>query len=335
MTYDAAMRWSLHIFWLIGCVTIGGTAPAQSSYELTDEGFVELLAPEAGTPAAELAEVRRLIAQDKPGKALKQLKRWIKKHRYHPLMVEALLLQGDAKAARGDYYKSLADYEQLIELYPASEQFNTAIRREYEIAVMYATGFKRKFWGMRILPAGGEAEELFIRIQERVPGSALGEKASIALADYYYAEPAMALAAEAYDLFLLNYPQSELRQWALLRLIQSSLARFKGPEFDATGLIDAGERLRQYQSEFPAGADRIGADALLVRIDESLARRDFATAAWYDRTGEDIAAALLYRRLLQQYPVTTAARDALRRLRELDQPITEPTRHDAAAENAS
>ena len=292
-------------------------SPAQPSYELTEDGFVPLATAEPGTPEGQLAEARRLIAIDQPKDALKILDDWLDDHEGHPLEVEAMLMRGDAKAARGDYYKSLFDYEKVVSYFPASEQFWTALEREYEIGVLYTSGFKRKLWGIRWLPAEGEGAELLIRIQERAPGSPLGEKASIALADHYYKDSQMELAADAYDLFLINYPDSELRQWALLRLIQASLARFKGPQFDATGLIDAGERLRQYRDEYPAGADRIGAEGLLIRIRESLARRDFATASWYDRTGQDVSAVLLYRRTIEDFPDTAAARDAIERLEVL------------------
>jgi outer membrane protein assembly factor BamD (BamD/ComL family) len=308
----------LRLVMMIGLVALlVNTSPAQPSYELTDEGFVPLAVPEPGTPAAELAEARRLIAQDQPKDAVRLLDQWLEDHPAHPLEVEARLMRGDAKAAQGSYYEALFDYEQVISFFPASEQFWTALEREYEIGVLYTSGFKRKLWGIRWLPAEGEGAELLIRIQERAPGSALGEKASIALADHYFDAGEMKLAAEAYDLFLLNYPDSELKPWALLRLIHSSLARFKGPEFDATGLIDAGERLRQYRDEFPAAADRVGAEGLLVRIRESLATRDLTTASWYDRTKQDVSAVLLYRRLIQEYPDTAAAREAIERLEDL------------------
>ncbi|MBB6428803.1 outer membrane protein assembly factor BamD [Algisphaera agarilytica] len=299
-------------------------ALGQTSYELTDGGFAEVAVPEPGTPAAELAAARKLIAQDEPKKALKALEAWIEDYPNDPLAVEAYLLRGDAKAANGDFYKALFDYEEVITYYPASEQFWTAIEREYEIGVLFTTGFKRKLWGVRWLPADGEGAELLIRVQERAPGSPIGEQASIALADHYFNSSQMILATEAYDLFLINYPESELRQWALLRLIQASLARFKGPEFDGTGLIDAGERLRQYRDEYPAAAERVGVDALLVRIRESLARRDYASANWYDRTGENVSAALLYRRLIQEYSDTTAARDAVARLEAMGEPPVLP-----------
>lgn len=305
-------------------LTLAPPLVAQTSYELTDDGFTPLAIPEPGSPAAELAAARKRIAQNQPKKALKQLKQWFKDHPADPLTVEARLLHGDARLAAGDHYKSLFDYEEVITFYPASEQFWTALQREYEIGVLFTTGFKRKLWGIRWLPAEGEGAELLIRIQERAPGSLIGEKASIALADHFFASSQMELASEAYDLFLINYPGSELRQWALLRLIQSSLARFKGPEFDATGLIDAGERLRQYRDEYPAGADRVGVEALLVRIRESLARRDFSSASWYDRTGQDVSAILLYRALIQDYPDTAAARDTVARLAEMGEAPVKP-----------
>lgn len=304
-----------------------GNTRAQTSYELGDDGFEMVAAPEPGTPAAELAAARKLIAQDQPKDALKALDQWLEDYPADPLTVEARLLRGDAQVAMGEYYKSLFDYEEVVTFYPASEQFWTALEREYEIGVLYTTGFKRKLWGIRWLPAGGEGAELLIRVQERAPGSALGEKASVALADHYFNSSQMILATEAYDLFLLNYPESELRQWALLRLIQASLARFKGPEFDGTGLIDAAERLKQYRDEFPAAAERVGVEALLVRIRESLARRDLASADWYDRTGEDVSAVLLYRRLIEEYSDTAAARDAVARLEVLGEPpvLAQPT----------
>ncbi|MEM1109111.1 MAG: outer membrane protein assembly factor BamD [Planctomycetota bacterium] len=313
------------ILCLVALSGFAGVTLGQTSYELTDDGFEAIAVPEPGSPEAELAEARRLIAQGTPHKVFKLLDQWFTDHPGHPLTVEARLLRGDANAAQGEYYLALFDYEEVITFYPASEQFWTALEREYEIGVLYTTGFKRKLFGIRWLPAEGEGAELLIRVQERAPGSDIGERASIALADHYFRSRQMPLATDAYDLFLINYPQSELRQWALLRLIQASLARFKGPEFDATGLIDAAERLGQYRDEFPAAAESVGVEALLIRIRESLARRDFASANWYDRTGQTVSAVLLYRRLIEEYSDTAAARDAVARLEKLGEPPVFPT----------
>lgn len=295
---------------LVGAAT-PGAALGQERYELSGGQWQKQPAPEPGTPEGQIQTIRRHLAAGRADEARELAGAWIEQHPNHPLLVESYLLRGDARVAIRHYYNALFDYEYVIRYFPASEQFHTALEREYEIARLFINGMNRRFLGMRLLPADGEGEELLIRIQERAPGSELGERASLTLADYYYESGDMLSAADAYDLFLENYPASVQREWAMLRLIQSSLARFKGPRFDPTGLIDAAQRLRMYREEFPAAADRVGADALLVRIDESLAQGRYLTARWYERRSEPVSAAYLYRRVIEDYPQTAAAEQAL------------------------
>lgn len=318
-TRSTRPRWTAALLALAWCVLVGSTPAAigQVSYELAEDEWQVREAPDLDTPEGELQTVRRLIAEDQPKRAQKLAERWLEAHGDHPLRPEAMLLLGDAKVADRDFYQSLFDYEKLIRAYPQSEQYQTALEREFEIARLFVTGTKRKQWGLRILPADGEGEELLIRIQERSPGSPLGERASLLLADYYFGEGQMGLATDAYDLFLMNYPRSTKREWAMLRLIQASLARFRGPGFDKTGLLDARVRLDTYREEFPAAAERIGATALLARIDESLARHAMVTAKWYASRGEMASAAYLYRRVVAEHPRTAAAAEALERFERI------------------
>lgn len=295
-------------------------ALAQDVFELEDGQWLKERSAPPDSMEGRLQTVRKLLAQDENDQAIKLLKQWIKDYPNSPLQAEARLLLGDAKTQKKHYYSALFDYEFVIRAYPASEQYATALEREFEIARLFVNGMKRRFLGVRILPAKGEGEELLIRIQERAPNSEIGEKASLELADYYYRDGEMINAADAYDLFLINYPRSVNREWAMLRLIQSNLARFKGPQFDPTGLIDARTRLVQYQREYPAAAERIGASALIVRINQSMAQKDLVMAQWYEQTNQDVSAAYLYRRLIEDHPESPAAEKAVMRLAALPLP---------------
>lgn len=298
----------------------------QPKYELSDDGWQALPTYPPNSPEGKLVTIRKMLAQDKPCTAKDLADRWMNDYPNHPMRVEALLLRADARTAKKSYYKALFDYELLIREYPGTEQFRIALQREYEIARLYVNGVNRHFIGLPIVPADGEGEELLIRIQERAPGSAIGEKASLTLADYYFRKGEMFNATEAYDLFLINYPQSEQREWAMLRLIQANLARFKGPRFDGTGLIEARERIRLYQAEYPAAAQRDNVDALLTRIDGSLGLRDYYNARWYERRDEYVSAVVLYRRLIKRYPTTEAAQLAIERLGGLNEKVIVPER---------
>jgi len=293
-------------------------ASGQTTYELGGQGFRPTESPAAGTPGAELAAVRAALADGEPNRARKLATRWIEAHPDHPRAAEAYLLRGDAKAMDRDYYKSLFDYEIVARGYPASNAFFTALEREFEIAQYFAQGNRRKWLGMRFVPAAGEAEELLIRIQERAPGSKLAERAGKALGDFYFRRGEMLLAAEAYGIFADNYPSSQWAAYAARRRIDANLGRFKGPRFDATGLLEAERQLIDFQDDFPADAERHGARELLVRIDESLARKSLAAAEYYDGQNMTVSAVYMYTRVVTDHPDSAAAKNALIALERLD-----------------
>ncbi len=313
----AARSWTAIVAAALLSLTTG--ASAQEMRRLDDQGkFQQQPVHDPKSPEGKIDAIRKALADKEPGDAEDLADEWIEQHPNHPLIDRAYLLRGDAKMEQRDYYDSLFDYEYLIRSFPSSEHFHAALEREFRIAKLFAAGVKRKLWGMEILDASGEGEELFIRIQERAPGSEIGERASLALANYYYDTAVMHQAATAYDLFLQNYPNSLHREQAMRRQIQASLATFKGPRYDPTGLLEAGARLKAYQAEYPSSAERLGADALIVRIDESLALKAYYTAQWYETKGKNFSAAYLYKRVAQDFPRTAAAEAAMQKLAQID-----------------
>jgi len=312
---------------VLTAVLITGTLSAQPTHELDDTGsFVQLAEPDPTTSEGQIQLIRRKLVAGEASRAESEAEKWIEANPGSPLMVEAYLLKADAIATQGDYYRSLKDYELVIGLYPGTEQYRTAVEREYDIAKLFVGGLQRKgrWFGFRMFDADDTGVELLIRVQERLPGSALGERASIDIGDYYFDKGDMEMAAEAYDLFLLNYPNSRQREWAMLRQIQASLARYKGPEFDPSGLTDAAQRLREYQRDYPAAAEKIGADALMVRINESLAKKKLVTARWYEERGLERGAITMYRNVIEDYPGSAAALEALDELKERGEPLVDP-----------
>jgi outer membrane protein assembly factor BamD (BamD/ComL family) len=293
-------------------------ALSQESFELKPGGFEKVAEPDPASAEGQLLRVRKLIATDNPYDAADEAKRWIADHPNHPLLPDAHLLRGDALAAATEHYKALFEYELVIRTYPESPQFAVALDREMRIADTFASGVKRKLWGMRVLPAAGEAEELYIRTQERAPGSKIAERAGLALADFYYSRSEMDLAAEAYELFLRNFPKTQWREHALQRQVLANLATFKGPQFDATGLIEAQRRLGDFKTNFPAAAEQVGADSILTRVDESLATRSLLTAEYYDTSGKKVSASFMYQRVIKDHPGSVAAQKALDHLRQID-----------------
>lgn len=279
---------------------------------------------------AQLLAARRALLDGEATRAKNLANAFIERYplsRYRP---DALLIRGDATLAEGDEYEALFDYEEIARRYAGSEVFIPTLERELEIATAYAKGLKKRFFGtIRIIDSSEEAQELLIRIQERLPGSELAERAGMELSDFYFNRREMMMAAESYRLFIENYPRSAQVTKARMRLIYAYIAGFRGPEYDASGLLEARAKLRSLQALQPGLAQQIGAPAILSRIEESEAAKFLSTASWYLEVNDPISAEQSIRRLVQRHPTSIATLEALRIVPEVLQKCPESVARNA------
>ena len=303
-------------------LTFAGVCLGQTTtYTLDDgRGWVESANPQPGTDEDVIGRARRALAEGRPSRAKSILDDWIEVNEFSksPLLPEAYLRRGDARVALGREDKALYDYEQVIKDYPGTEQFVISLERELEIGLRYINGLRRRLWGtFRIEDATSIGEELLLRVQERLPGSRLAERAAIELADYYYRERELRLAADAYDIFVINYPKSEYQQKAMQRRVFANIARFKGPKYDAGGLLEAQILIRDFAQRYPAQAEETGMnDALVARLDESAAAQMLETARWYFTRKDPASARVLLTRLVRKHPQTIAAGEGISLMKE-------------------
>ncbi len=125
---------------------------APAGWQLRNGSWVPLVQPSMGTPDGEVAEMIRELEAGETKLVIHRAKQWVKVNKLHPLMPQVLLLQGDAEVARGNKYKALYSYEEMLINYPTSDLYMPALQREFNIADAFLSGYKRKFLGMRILP---------------------------------------------------------------------------------------------------------------------------------------------------------------------------------------
>ena len=310
-----ALRATALAFAVASALALTNRASAQAErYQLDAlDRWQKVATVDPGSEEAQLLAARRALVDGEVSRAKNLANAFIERFPLSRYRADALLIRGDAKVAGGNEYEALFDYEEICRRYSGSDAFIPTLEREYEIATAYAKGLKKRFFGtFRIVDASEDAQELLIRVQERLPGSELAEKAGMELADFYFNRREMLMAAEAYSLFLENYPRSTQLSKARLRLIYSYLAGFRGPEYDASGLLEARAKLRSMQALQPGLAQQVGATSILVRLEESEAAKFLSTASWYLEVNDPISAEMFIRRLLQRHPRSIATLEALR-----------------------
>ena len=310
--------------------------PAMAQDEVTLEGGEWVEGQNEGSDP-DIRRARELLAADQPAEAKQILDTWIASHQYsdHPELSDAYLLRGDAKQMAGNEYRALYDYEAVTKRFYGTPAFPLAIDREAEIAVKYLGGMRRKWLGwLRIERAESLGEELLVRVQERMPGSQIAERAALDLADYYYRKRDLSMAADMYGIIVETYPASKYRKYAALREIYSNIASYKGPRYDRSPLIEVGTLIEDFQDRYPADAEQAGISAQLTAwVDESAAAHVLATAHWYLRRNDEASARFTMRRLVREYPESAAATEAVRIMTErgwLDAPAA-PTEEPADA----
>jgi len=315
--YDVHMfRTTTTYIIIISALLLSPFTHAQETYMLDEKTDTWVLtdSPTPGSPEAQLAAAAKQLAAGEYQEAMHLSSIWMTRNKRHPLMSEAHIIHGDALLAQKYFYESLFDYEIVARDYYGTQDAITANERELEIATMFANGLRKRLWGMRISDATGEAEELLIRIQERLPRSPLAETAAMELADLYYRKKQMKLANDMYLIFVENYPHSSEINKARARLIYTRLATYRGPAFNNAGLFDARKELHQLQFSNPLLAKTIDSAALITRIDESLGQKMLRTAQWYLKVNNPIAAEYTVRRLIKQHEQTAASIEALEHL---------------------
>lgn len=297
-----------------------GSGVARPRYTLNGTGeWTGSGAPAPGSDEEVVSTARRMIAENRPDEAKKKLDAWLKENesRGSALVPAALLARGDAQTLAGDEFDALYDYEQIIKIYPAAAEYPIAVERELEIGIKYVSGTRREwFFGWRILNAEDVGEELLVRVQERMPGARVAERAGIELADHFYRNRELKLASTAYEMFLLNYKLSPYRVKAMQRRIYANIARFKGPRYDGSALVDATVLIKRFMSLYPAEAQKSGLDeSLLTRIDETAGLQMLEVAAWYLRTGDDASARYTLKRLIRAHPQSAACQRAIEQMK--------------------
>lgn len=269
-----------------------------------------------------MLEARRLLANMQASRAQDLLTTWLERNAggQSPQLPEAYYLRGNAKLAQDDEYEALYDYEEVVKNFPASEFFVTSLERELDVAKLYFGGrMKPGLFGIRMDSGVPVAEEIVLRINERMPGSKLAERALMTLADHYASERDLPMAVETYDTFVKLYPRSDMRQQAMQRRTYATVAQFKGPAYDSSVLTDASVQVENFQLEYPGAAQEAGlTDGLQARLDESRAASMLNTAQWYVRRDDPVAARLTLVRLVKRHPKTAAAQDALKLVQQID-----------------
>jgi outer membrane protein assembly factor BamD (BamD/ComL family) len=270
-----------------------------------------------GPDREKLDQAEQVLIEGREGKASKLLNKWLKKFPHSPYRAEALYYAGQSLEQQGKLYKAFERYEQLLEGYNNSEFFRPGLEAEFGIAERFLSGTKRMALGIFRVSGDDVGINIIEKLQERRPGSVLAEKGLMLLGDYYLRKKLYPEAADAYNLLIIEYPSSIYVRQARLRAARAYMNMFEGVSKDPVPLIEAHERLLEYRQLYQGDEQSNEIEAMLAKVEDLQAERDYQTGRFYERTGKKGAGRFYYEQVIERWGRSKWATKAQKRLGKL------------------
>ena len=218
------------------------------------------------------------------------------------LAEDSLFLEGESYFFADRYVQANRAFEGLIADYSGSRYLDRAEQRRYSIA-LYWLNLKKNGALISLNDAkrpkfslASEARRILHRIRIDDPTGKLADDATYRLAIAYMEANRFEEAADTFSYLRKDYPGSEYQFNSQMLELESLMKSYKGPDYDGTPLLRAGELRKQIAAQFPEEAKQ-NQDILTQQgslIVNQLAQRDVEVGQFYERRGENRAAKLYY-----------------------------------------
>ncbi|MCL2700266.1 MAG: outer membrane protein assembly factor BamD [Phycisphaerae bacterium] len=278
--------------------------PAGQDMEWVDGQWVPAAPRDFSTPEGMLAWIRQYADRRQNALVISTAKRFLEQHPGGSRAEEAMLLAGEAELRRGRYWQAYGWFERQLNAYPAGRFSARGLERQHEVGVAFLAGKRRIVWGFLPLPARTEGIDILLRIVDRAPGSAIGEKSMMAVAEHYFDRRDYLLAVGAYDRYQELFKGSPRLAFAVYRAALSTLGTFRGTVRDGTPLIDAEQRFGMFVRRFPRDAQAAEAGKIIATIRDLRGQKSFETGVYYRDVGRAEAAAFYFDRTADAFSDT-------------------------------
>jgi outer membrane protein assembly factor BamD len=180
-----------------------------------------------------------------------------------------------------------------------------------------------------------EARKYYSFLADSFPNDPLGRKASLKVADTFFAGKDLESITEAqirYKDFSNRFPSDPNRGYALLMLGKCGFQQRRGALRDLASLRESADSLQQVVKLFPGTESAKEAAGLLAQANEDLATHELIIARFYYRLGARVGAQQRIDYLLANYASTQAANDAKALQAEMDKQLASPAQTPAVAQ---
>ncbi len=217
------------------------------------------------------------------------------------IKAEMYLCQGKLEKAGNAYQKFLSDY-------PRSGLYDAAMERQFSIANAYLNGQKKPVLLVFKIKGYDEGEKMMDRIVDRAGDAPIAISAARTVAESQEKRGKFSDAYLEWSKVSNRWGTGQIGKDALLGMGRCKHAGYKGPKYDASGLISAETYYENFESRYPQDANIFGIGDKIKQIKEQKAYKEFSIGQYYQKTGNVQAANLYFEMIGNEWPNSTAAK---------------------------
>lgn len=233
---------------------------------------------------------------------------------------QAQYLIARSEQALGNDEKAFKAYQKLVEKYPRIDNYDEALKQQFEIANRFLAGkYFRVFGLIPLFPSMDRTIKYYNQIVKSGPYSSVGPQAQMNIGAAHenkwikdYPE-----AAHAYERVADRYSDQPIAGEALFKAGQAYLKQAKTAEYDQSVSSQAIATFSDFNTLFPDHEKAAEAKTAITSLRTEQARGSFQIARYYEKRRRWEGAQIYFNEVLIKDPDSKLAEEARRRIEEI------------------
>jgi outer membrane protein assembly factor BamD (BamD/ComL family) len=273
-----------------------------------DQQWQQVPNDEQGRYTMAVFKIKELISTGKADEAQKALTNLKKEF---PVLVGPDLdafAAADLLYAKGKFTDAIVAFDKFMDDYPTSQLYQAALEREFQMGTALLAGYRVPLLKIFRVKGYDEGVKVMNRLADRAGDALIAQDALIAVARSFEKRKKFRDAFDTWADISSRWPTGQIGKEALLNLAQDMYACYRGPRYDATGLVSAKGYYQSYKARYPQDAARLGIDKILAQIEEQIAYKQYFIGKYYQHVGIKTGAVLYYDQVASNWPDTQAGK---------------------------
>lgn len=230
---------------------------------------------------------------------------------------EAQFKIGFCSEQQADFPRAFKEYQKCIEKYPASEFFEKALERQYNIANLFLSGEPQRVWKMPLPPSWEQTAKMYEQIIKNAPYGRYAAEAQFKIGLCDEKTKKWSEAIQVYNTVLDRYPGNDIADDAQYQIGYVWFQAAERPDYDQGAAEKAIQAFNEFIAQYPNSDKVPQAKENLATVHGRLTQGSFNIAKFYESQKRPDAAVIYYREVVQKAPDSDMARIAREKIAEL------------------